>query len=118
MTVFDNIKKYAKLRAMSIPEVALKSGLSRNAIYNWKTKTADQINLGYIVTIAKTLNVDYEDLLDDGTGKFPSKNKEKQKLDLKSAIEDEYGPLFMYGGKEIPEEDLAVIKKILDSNLK
>lgn len=116
MTVFDNIKKYANLRAMSIPEVALKSGLSRNAIYNWKTRGSDQIKSGYLMAIAKTLHVSYEDLIDDGTHK--PKSSGRKSLDLKAEIEDEYGPLFMYGGKEIPEEDLAVIKKILDSNLK
>ncbi|MEJ6349038.1 helix-turn-helix transcriptional regulator [Holzapfeliella sp. He02] len=116
MTVFENIKKYATLKSMSIPEVALKSGLSRNAIYNWKHKSSDKINLGYLVKIGETLGVSYKKLLDDGID--DDKKIERKTLDLKTEIEDEYGPLFMYGGKEIPEEDLAVIKKILDSNLK
>lgn len=51
-------------------------------------------------------------------GKDKKHNIDDTPIDFKEAIESEYGKMFMYGGKEIPQEDLAVIKRILDSNLK
>lgn len=104
MTLIETIKKYARLRGMSLKDVALKSGLSENAIYNWKSHTPSDPTLN---AVAKTLGISYEELT--GT----AKTKEPTKIDIAAALDDEDTVIMTYQGKPIDEEDMELIKRIL-----
>lgn len=99
MTVFENIKKYAKLSGMNLQTVAEKAGLSRNIIYQYDKGVNPSMDT--LRKIAKVLNVDAEDLLENKSGK-------KHPVDL---ADDEQ--VFMYQGRPIPEEEWKIIKRIL-----
>lgn len=102
----DNIAKFAKLRAMSLQEVALKAGLSKNIIYRWRLQGANP-SPASITAIADALHVKKSDL----TGEKES-TEEKQTVDLKAQMTDQQ-VIITYEGKEIPKEDLELIKRIL-----
>jgi transcriptional regulator with XRE-family HTH domain len=98
MTAYDNIKKFAKIRGLSLQQVAEKSGLSKNMLYQYKNMNPKVETLN---KIAKALDVNTEDLL----GNSESKSKH---VDL--ADDD----LFMtYQGKPLSDEDKELIKRIL-----
>lgn len=106
MTLFERIKYFAKKRGMSLQQVALDSGLSKNAIYNWKNKKVKDVSEAYLIAIAKTLGITLEKLTDNEL------NTEPKKIDLKSTIDDD-DIIMTFEGKEIPKEDLEVIKRLL-----
>jgi len=55
MSVFENIKKYSKIRGMNLQQVAIKSGLSKNVIYQYnKGKNPSLETLGKIATALGT----------------------------------------------------------------
>lgn len=102
----DNIQRLAKLKSMSLQEVASKSGLSKNIVYRWKGANSSPSKAS-ITSIAKTLGVTYEDLTGIKEKKTPTK------VDVKAAIDDE-DVLMTFDGKPIPPEDLALIKRLLE----
>lgn len=104
MTLFENIKRLAKLRGMNIKQVSVRSGLSENAIYGWKKHTPTK---GAILAVANTLNTTYEEL----TGE--KETSEPTKIDLAAAMNDDHA-IMTYQGRPIPEEDLEYIKRILN----
>lgn len=104
MMLIEAIKKYGKLHNMNIKQVALKAGLSENAIYGWKNHKPSKAT---IEAVAKVLGVTYEDLTGEKT------KKEPQKIDLKATIDDD-DVIMTYQGRPIPEEDLEYIKRILN----
>lgn len=106
MTLFETIKKYSKIRGLSLQEVATRSGLSKNAIYNWKEKKASDVSEAYLIAIANTLGISYEELI----GK--KKKKEPTNIDLKAAMIDK-NTVMSYGGRPIPDEELEMIRRIL-----
>lgn len=103
MTLFDEIKKYAKLRGMNIKQTAIKAGLSENAIYGWKTHTPTAATIN---AVAKVLGVTYAQL----TGEEES--TEPTTIDLKAAAESD-DVILSYDGRPIPAEDLEIIKRLL-----
>lgn len=62
MSVFDNIKKYSNLRGFSLQEVAIKAGLSKNMIYQYKNINP---KLETLQKISKVLSVSTNCLLED-----------------------------------------------------
>lgn len=62
MSAFDNIKKYSNLRGLSLQEVAIKAGLSKNMIYQYKNINP---KLETLQKIAKVLSVSTDCLLED-----------------------------------------------------
>ncbi|GBG95224.1 XRE family transcriptional regulator [Ligilactobacillus salitolerans] len=98
MTVYENIKKYSKMRGLNLQQVAEKAGLSKNMLYQYKNMNPKVETLD---KIAKVLNVTKEDLLGSENGK-------PKHIDL--ADDD----LFMtYQGKPLSDEDKELIKRIL-----
>lgn len=104
MTVFDNIKRFGKLRGMNVQEVALKAGLSKNVIYQYKKGTNPSLET--LGKIAKALQVTVNDLL--GKENEPQAKAEKKSVD----IEDE-DVIMTFEGKPIPPEDLELMKRLL-----
>lgn len=103
MTMIDKIKKYGRLRNMNLKQVAVKAGLSENAIYGWKNHQPAKAT---IESVAHVLGVSYSDL----TGE--SESTEPKQIDLKASIEDD-DVIVTFDGKPIPAEDLALIKRLM-----
>lgn len=107
MTVYENIKKYAKKRNMNLQDVALKAGLSKNMIYQYNK--GKNPSLETLTKIAEILGVSYNDLAGDNS----TINIKSKKIDIKDAMQDDY-TVMSYGGREIPPEELEMIRRILD----
>jgi transcriptional regulator with XRE-family HTH domain len=113
MTVFDNIKKFSKKRGYSLQTTAEKSGLSKNAIYQYNH--GKNPSLETLAKIAKVLGVSIDDLLGEVNRHKSAYNlpqKKPKKIDLKSTIDDE-DVIMTFEGREIQREDLEVIKRLL-----
>ncbi|WP_461214984.1 helix-turn-helix domain-containing protein [Lacticaseibacillus sp. GG6-2] len=104
--LFENTKKYAKLRGLSLQEVALRAGLSINAIYKWN-KTDYTPSKPSILATAKVLDVTYADL----TGE--ADEIEPRQIDLKAASDDP-DTIMSWNGRPIPPEEMEMIRRILD----
>lgn len=104
MTTFERIKKYAKLRGLSLQKVALAAGLSKNMIYQYKDGTNPSMKT--LNKIADVLNVEPNDLLSDTTSK-----ENTAQADL-----DDDDTIFTFQGKPIPPEDLKIIRRLLKND--
>ena len=96
MKPYDNIKRIAKKRGMSLQDVAEKSGLSSNIIYQYRDKINPTEKT--LAKIAKTLDVDVTEL--------QSKSVED---DLNIAIDNARS----FDGKPISDKDREKVKNIL-----
>ncbi|WP_283585631.1 helix-turn-helix domain-containing protein [Limosilactobacillus ingluviei] len=77
MTTYDNIKRFAKSKGISLQELAEKVGLSRNMIYQYKNVNP---KLETLKKIAAVLGVDTSELVDDdqtNTAYYELNKKEK-----------------------------------------
>lgn len=77
MTTYDNIKRFAKSKGISLQELAEKVGLSRNMIYQYKNVNP---KLETLKKIAAVLGVDTSELVDDdqtNTAYYELSKKEK-----------------------------------------
>lgn len=99
MELLDTIKKYAKQRGLTLRQVNDKAGLGTNAIYRWKNQkpSFEKIN-----SVAKVLGVSTDRLL--GNDNEPK----KRKADL-----DDDDVIFTYEGRQIPKEDIELMKRLL-----
>lgn len=104
MTTFERIKKYAKLRGLSLQKVALAAGLSKNMIYQYKDGTNPSMKT--LNKIADVLHVEPNDLLSDTTNK-----ENTAQADL-----DDDDTIFTFKGKPIPPEDLKIIRRLLKND--
>lgn len=104
MTTFERIKKYAKLRGLSLQKVALAAGLSKNMIYQYKDGTNPSMKT--LNKIADVLHVEPNDLLSDTTNK-----ENTAQADL-----DDDDTIFTFQGKTIPPEDLKIIRRLLKND--
>lgn len=104
MTLFDRIKKVAKSRGYSIAEVERKAGISTNYMYQWKKRKPNPETLK---KVADVLGVSMEYLL--GNSK---EEDEPGKIDLKDEMLKK--TLMSYGGRPIPDEELEMIRRILE----
>ena len=93
MTLFDNVKKLANNRGMSLQDVAKKSGMGANSIYKWK-KDDYNPSKPAIIAVANTLGVTEKEL------KGEKNNIKKKHVNL----EDDTNLLF-YQGKPVSNED-------------
>lgn len=108
MSVYENIRTIAKERGMSLQKVAELAGLSQNMIYQYKKVNPKMDTLN---RLSEVLNVSVEYLL--GESERPTLNAEPTD-DLKKYFEEHH--IVRYDGKPIPDSDLEVIKRILESN--
>ena len=107
MTVFERIKETAKLRGTNLKNLAKQVGLSENAIYSWKNKTPRTDN---VQAVADVLGVSVDYLL--GNTDEMHSNKKDAQYDLKEFIDST--PVLKYDGKDIPEAEMRIIRRILE----
>lgn len=108
MTTLDRIKKISKQRGFSLTKVNDMANLGTNTIYSWKHKEPGINNLK---AVANVLHVSVDYLL--GKTDDPSTSSKSKKVDIKDAMQDDY-TVMSYGGREIPPEELEMIRRILD----
>lgn len=104
MTTFERIKKISKEKGYSLKQVALKAGLSENAIYRYNQGVEPKYNT--LKVIAEALHVSVEDLTGESEKRTPTQ------IDLKEAIDDD-DTIMTFEGRPIPPEDLELMKRLL-----
>ncbi|MFL2019339.1 helix-turn-helix domain-containing protein [Weissella hellenica] len=109
MSLFENTKNTAKLRGLSLQRTAELSGLSKNAIYNWKTIEPSPVSLK---AVADVLNVSVDYLLGNTDDMHASKKVATYGDDLKEYFDEH--PILKFDGKEIPDAEMKIIKRILE----
>ena len=108
MTVFERIKKTAKLRGMNLKTVAKLAGLSENALYRYNQGVEPKLPTLKVVADVLGVSVDY---LLGNTDEMHSHKKDAP-MDLKEFIDST--PILKYDGKDIPEAEMRIIRRILE----
>lgn len=108
MIEFERTKELAKKRKMSLREVNDKANLGKNTIYNWKTKKPGSDALSEVAKVLHT-SIDYLKGVTDNPS--PVDDAENHSVDLADDSN-----IFTYEGRPIPEEDMKIIKRLLNSN--
>lgn len=106
MTLFERTKNLAKTRGYNLQTTAEKTGLSKNAIYNWKTIEPSGASLK---SVADVLGVTTDYLLGNSDEMHATKKPESNTVDLASK------GVFLYQGQEITDEQMAIIKSMIES---
>ena len=112
MTLFERTKDTAKLRGISLQQTAEMAGLSKNALYNWKTKEPSAVSLK---AVADVLGVSVDYLLGNTDEMHLAPNAGKQEpIDLAETVDDsERDNVVSANGQPISDEDWAIIKAVL-----
>lgn len=107
MTVLERIKEVSKLRGYNLTKVNEMAHLGKNTIYSWKTKEPSHNNLQ---AVADVLGVSVDYLL--GNTDEMHSHKKDAPMDLKEFIDST--PILKYDGKDIPEAEMRIIRRILE----
>ena len=100
MNLYDNVRKIAKQRGMSLQSVADQAHLGSNTLYKWKTQTPRADTLS---KVADVLGVTTGDIINGGQ---PISKKD---IDLLCSIDNARS----FDGKPISDEDREKVKNIL-----
>lgn len=100
MTTFERIKEISKRKGMSLQTLAEKAGLGENSIYKWKTSTP---KTDALVKVAEVLDVSIDYLL----------GQENRTSSIKSVDIADDDVIMTFEGKEIPPEDIELMKRLL-----
>lgn len=106
MTVYERIKEISKKRGMSLQTVAKAAGLSQNMIYQYKNMNPKTETLQLLSDVLG-VSVDY--LL----GNTDDMHTNKTDTDDLKEYFDEH-PVLKFDGKEIPDAEMKIIKRILE----
>lgn len=106
MTLFERTKEIASKRGMSLQEVAKKANLGVNSIYRWKERNPTTSN---ITKVADVLGVSVDYLLGNTDDMHTNKTDTD---DLKDYFDEH--PVLKFDGKEIPDAEMKIIKRILE----
>lgn len=112
MTIFERTKEFSKKRGYSLQTTAEKAGLSKNAIYNWKTKEPSQVS---VKAVAEVLGVSVDYLLgntDEPTIKNAS--TPSQPAELSEILSEE--SIAMFDGQPLSEEYKRALLAMLRAN--
>lgn len=112
MSILDNTKQAAKLRGISLTDLAIKAGLAEKSIYSWDRSTPKADNLQ---KVADVLHVSTDYLLgrtDEPNHYMTETEKMLSGVDLSEAI-DRSIPL-TYGGHELDDNDKEVIRRLFE----
>lgn len=110
-TVFDRIKNLADSRGKSIVDVEADLGLSKNYLYKWKKSAPNSTKL---IEVADYFNVSTDYLL--GRKEDSKTMNDAKQIDLTGiGQKEDEEKIFSYEGKEIPKQDLELIRRILET---
>jgi transcriptional regulator with XRE-family HTH domain len=115
VTVLDNIKRFAKLRGLSLAEVAERAGISRASIYTWDKR---QPTSSALAAVAEVLGVAVADLLKATRYASPAATATPATLpasgvDLAALLSDESTTL-LYKGRRLDDRDRQTVERVLD----
>ncbi|MCT3072553.1 XRE family transcriptional regulator [Leuconostoc citreum] len=102
MTLISRTKDIAKLRGLSLDDVALKAGLSAKSIYNWGRNSPKSENLQ---KVADVLHVSTDYLL-GRTDEMNATSSDKKVTDI---LDNE--TILAFDGMEIAEEDKEKLRE-------
>lgn len=103
MTLLDRTKEIAKLRGISLTDVAIKAGLAEKSIYSWDRSVPKADNLA---KVADVLNVSVDYLLGNS---IRMHDTESNMVDLASE------GIFLYDGQEVSDEQMKIIRSMIES---
>lgn len=103
--LYDNLRKYSKIRGYSLQETAKRAGLSANALYKWKNPKFHAAT-PTVKAVAEALGITYEQLSGE------TEKKQPIQVDLKASIDDD-DVIMTYDGRPIPKQDLELIKRLM-----
>ncbi|GEO64428.1 MULTISPECIES: helix-turn-helix domain-containing protein [Companilactobacillus] len=109
MTTFERIKKISKDKGYSLKQVAIKAGLSENAIYRYNQGVEPKYNT--LKVIADALHVSVEELTGDSKIKSSSTD-DNGDIDLEKEIAK--GRTVRWEGREIPPEEWEMFRRIME----
>ena len=109
MTVLDRIKKVSKMRGYNLTKVNDLANLGKNTIYSWKNKEPSHNN---VQAVADVLGVSVDYLLGNTDEMHANKKADTSSDDLKEYFDEH--PVLKFDGKEIPEAEMKIIKRILE----
>ena len=109
MNTFERIKEISKERGLNLKKTAIEAGLSENAIYKWKTQTPQS---NALQAVADVLGVSVDYLLGNTDDMHTNKKADTSSDDLKEYFDEH--PVLKFDGKEIPDAEMKIIKRILE----
>ena len=109
MTVLDRIKKVSKMRGYNLTKVNDLANLGKNTIYSWKNKEPSHNN---VQAVADVLGVSVDYLLGNTDDMHANKKADTSSDDLKEYFDEH--PVLKFDGKEIPDAEMKIIKRILE----
>lgn len=110
MTLFERVKKISKQKGYSsLKSLAEDAGLGVNAVYQWKNQTPRTDNLQ---AVADVLGVSVDYLLGNTDDMHANKKADTSSDDLKEYFDEH--PVLKFDGKEIPDAEMKIIKRILE----
>ena len=107
MTLFERTKDTAKLRGISLQQTAEMAGLSKNALYNWKTKEPSAVSLK---AVADVLGVSVDYLLGNTDEMHPTSTEPEVPNDLEEVLK-QVNPV-MFGGAELTDDQKMLLYNI------
>ena len=109
MTVLDRIKKVSKMRGYNLTKVNDLANLGKNTIYSWKNKEPSHNN---VQAVADVLGISVDYLLGNTDDMHANKKADTSSDDLKEYFDEH--PVLKFDGKEIPDAEMKIIKRILE----
>ena len=103
--LLERIKERAKQFGLSLSDVAEKTGISPNTVYSWRVKTPRSDKLKQVAELLHTTTDYLNGLTDDPN---PISSNRPSAIDLKEPH------IFSYGGKPISDDDMEIIRSILE----
>lgn len=102
MTIGENIRKYRKAKGYTQRELANLLNVKISAVSAWEIGR-NQPLMDNVEKLAHVLGVQKSDLIEND-------NSTKQKIDLSK---DNDNVIFTYEGRQIPPEDIELMKRLL-----
>ncbi|MCT0485643.1 helix-turn-helix domain-containing protein [Weissella paramesenteroides] len=110
MTLFERVKIISKKHGFSsLQTLSERAGLSPNVVYGWKTKEPSAKSLQ---AVADVLGVSVDYLLGNTDDMHANKKADTSSDDLKEYFDEH--PVLKFDGKEIPDAEMKIIKRILE----
>lgn len=108
MSILDKTKQVAKLRGLSLTELAIKAGLAEKSIYSWDRSTPKADNLQ---KVADVLHVSTDYLLGRTNEMNLSTTDSQKEMDIKDALEHDI--MLAFDGKPISDKYKRIILELL-----
>ena len=110
MTTFERIKQVANERGFNLKQTALMAGLSENALYRYNQGVEPKY--ATVKAVADVLGVSVDYLLGNTDDMHANKKVTTSGDDLKEYFDEH--PILKFDGKEIPDAEMKIIKRILE----